>query len=353
MAQEQNASPPELTAAQKAALKKLSKVMPDAKLFEPRSGGTYYGPVVATDKNFVLQQVGDNNVIAHPKNGLAVEPGSKAAVGQVVNVTHAKSPGLEAANASLEAADPSRWQERMARTPASDEHTLAARAALGDKFGVFNAPSAEKGLSPTYEGVIAAVTDEQVIQRINSRTAIVHHVGADLAKQFGAGQEAVVRYDNGQIKEVTPVERAKNQEQARTSRVRDDQGRDPTDADRAASWSLAKNIVAKAHGSDIKIYAADRLGDGEGKFRGQIVALTDHHVVQRVGTANKFVAHSREGLQGDLRVGRFTQINYSEGRGQVHQVQRAQGRAPAQEQERSGPSPRTPDRPRQGQGMSR
>jgi hypothetical protein len=352
MAQEQTATP-ELTAEQKAALKKLSKVMPDAKLYEPRAGGNYYGPIVATDKNYVLQQVGENNVIAHSKSTLAIQSGFKPTVGQVVNVAHPKSAEVGVSNASLEAADPSRWQERVARTPASDEHTLAARAALGEKFSVFNAPAADKGLSPTYEGVIAAVTDEQLIQRINSRTAIVHHVGADIAKQFGEGQEAVVRYDNGQLKEVVPVERAKTQEQARPARVRDDQGRSATDADRAASWALAKNIVAKAHGSDIKMYAAERVGNGEGKFRGQIVALTDHHAVQRVGTANTFIAHSRDGLQGDLQVGRFKQINYAEGRGVVHQVQRAQGRAPAQDQERGAQAQRAPDRARQGQGMSR
>lgn len=349
----------QMSAEQKAVLKKLSKLMPEAKLFEPRAGGNYYGPIIANDKNFVVQQVGDNTVVAHPKAQLALPSDMKLKVGQVVSVAHAKANTVEqgAPSASLESSDPSRWQERAARTPASAEHTAIAREALGDKFTVSNAPPHDKGLSPTYEGVFAAVTDDHLIQRINSRTAIVHNVGPDVAKQFAAGQEAVVRYDNGRFKDAQAVERSKEQERPRPTRERNaDQLRSPDDKARAASWALAKNLVAKSYGSDIKVYSAQRLDGVAGKFRGPIVAMTDHHVVQRVGTSNKFVSHSREDLQGELQTGRFTQINYDHGKAQAQRIQRSQerpqGHAHGQAQGRSNPPPRAPER-QPSQGMSR
>lgn len=359
MADEKSAQT-EMTAEQKAILKKLLKVMPNAKLFEPRAGGNYYGPVVTTDKNFVVQQVGDGNVVAHPKNSLALPEGMKLKAGQVVSVEHAKEVAPGVAPATLEAADPTRWQERVARTPASEEHTAAARAVLGEKVAVYNAPAKDKGLSPSYEGVIAATTEDHLIQRINSRTAIVHNVGPEVAKQYGAGQEAVVRYDNGQFKEAQAVERQKVQERSRPARERTSEARSPDDAARAASWVLAKNIAAKSYGSDIKLYSAARVDAEAGKFRGPIVAMTDHHVVQRVGQGNSFVAHAREDLKGDLQTGRFTQINYDHGKAQAQIIERGQNRGQGQNREQGQAQERPVKRPplaqnreRQSQGMSR
>lgn len=345
---------PEMTAAQKAMLKKLTKVMPEAKLFEPRAGGSYYGPIVASDKNFVMQQVGDNTVVAHPKGDLSLPADMKLKVGQVINVAHSKAnevtPGVP--TATLEMADPSRWQERAARTPASIEHAALAKNALGDRVGVFNAPSADKGLSPSYEGVIAVVTDEHIIQRINSRAAIVHHVGADVARDFGAGQEAVIRYDNGRFKDAQAVERSTEQAPDRAQRGRTDPDRTPDDKARAASWVLAKNLVKKSHGEDLKLYSAKRVDAEAGRFRGPIVAMTDHHVIQRVGTSNTFVAHSRDDLQGELQTGRFAQINYAQGKAQSQLIERNQDRKRGQGRAEHEPRHRSADRGRPAQGMS-
>lgn len=454
MANEKDAQT-EMSKEQKAILKKLLKLMPDAKMFEPRPGGTYYGPVVATDKNFVAQQVGDGTVVAHPKSALALPDGMKLKAGQVVSVEHAKDVSQGVAPATLQAADPSRWQERVARTPASAEHSAAAREVLGEKVGVYNAPAPDKGLSPSYQGVVAAVTEDgHLIQRINSRTAIVHNVGPDVAKQFGPGQEAVIRYDNGQFKEAQAVERPKAVDVAREAAIgkgiaeklgltieenpsrinpnifpadhkfgtigqegwgyahsgksmkdmhadigrvaleamsrkelgpsgeisaenmakvrevvadvdqrksRTREARSPDDAARAASWVLAKNITTKSYGTDVKLYSASRVDSEAGKFRGPIVAMTDHHVVQRVGQGKSFVVHAREDLSGQLQTGRFTQINYDHGKAHAQAIERGQQRGQDQAREQGkaqeqGVRPAlAPNRERQrpGQGLSR
>ncbi|MEI2263594.1 hypothetical protein OHC51_21795 [Stenotrophomonas indicatrix] len=349
---------PEPTAAQKAIAKKLSTLMPGAKLFEPRAGGSYYGPVVGSDRNFILQQVGEGTVIAHPKSQLALEKGAKF-TGQIVTIAHPRDQviGAEQHRATVEPADPSRWQERQARTPANQEHVDIARAALGQKFSVYNAASADRGLSPNYTGVIAATTDEHLIQRINSQTAIVHHVGSDVAKQFGAGQEASIQYDNGLFKSASAIERTSGQEQGRATRSRSaEPARTPDDKAKAASWALAKNITAKMHGPESKFYSARRLDAEKGKFRGAIVAVTDHHVIQRIGDSNKFVSHSREDVRGELQVGTFAQINYRDGQAQSVRVQRGQDRQqpPSQERERRNQLPAPdPRRASPAQGMSR
>ncbi|MCD0253098.1 hypothetical protein JWH16_04415 [Xanthomonas campestris pv. campestris] len=346
-----------LDAAQKAVLKKVKTMAPDAKLFEAKPDGKYYGPVLYADKKHVVQQVGADTYVTHPRSQLGqlpIEGGETARSlsklgGTVVAVNY------QGNKAEIAPADSDRWHERQLRTPASAEHAAIATKALGDRFSAYEPPGAEWGLSPKYDGVIVGVTDDHLIQRINSRTAMVHNVGPEVAKQFVAGQEATVRYDNGRFKDAQTIERPKEQERQQPTRERaQSQVRDPDDAARAASWKLAKNLVTNAHGSDIKLYAASRLDADSGKYRGPIVAMTDHHVIQRVGNANKFVAHSRDALQGDLQTGRFTQINYTQGKAQVHPVQRSQDRQAGQEQGRPAPQPpRSPERARPSQGMSR
>jgi hypothetical protein len=432
---------PEPNAAQKAIAKiakKLSTLMPGAKLFEPRAKGSYYGPVVGSDQNFVLQQVGEGTVIAHPKSQLALEKGAEF-TGQIVTIAHSRDQaiGAEQQKAIVEPADPSRWQEREARTPANQEHVDIARAALGPKFSVYNAASADRGLSPTYTGVIAATTDEHLIQRINSRTAIAHHAGSAVAKQFGVGQEVSIQYVNGQFKSAKAIERPSGQEQGRTTRSRgseparatvserqgkpdfsgpggrfigiapDDfwpksmRGMDLTGltrsqidivsvmaanefgevalatgdenlADaaqkrfetqeierlrvRAYDLGMAENITTKLHGPESKFYSARDVDAEKGKFRGAIVAVTDHHVIQRIGDSNKFVSHSREDVRGELQVGTFVQINYRDGQALSVRGQRGQDRQQPQSHERERrnqlPAP-DPRRTSPAQGMSR
>lgn len=354
-----NATPPQMTAEQKAVLKKVLTRAPDAQLFESKSDGKYYGPVLYADKKNVVQQVGQNTYVVHPRQQLGelpTDPGDGSVTrqlqklsGTVVSVNYAGKGG------AVEVADSDRWHERQNRIPASPEHSAIAKEALGDRFDAYYPPAADRGYSTKYEGVVVGVTDDSLIQRINSRTAIVHTVGPEVAKQFGAGQEAVVRYDNGRLKEAQIIERPKGQEKERPTRERAaDRSRGSDDQARAASWVLAKNLTAKIHGDDIKLYSAERLGKDAGKFRGPIVAMTDHHVIQRVGTSNTFVAHVRENVQGELQTGRFTQINYDQGKAQAHRIERSQDRPQGQAQERGTSSAlRTPDRGRPSQGMSR
>lgn len=341
------------TPEQKAMMKKVAELMPNAQVFAPREGGTYYGPILYAGKNYVAQQVGEGTVVAHPRAQVqAVDSMGQQAYrlgpksrGDVVSVAWTKENG-----AYIEAADPERWKERAARVPASPEHSAAAREALGEKFGVYYPPAPEAGLSPRYDGVVAGVTDTALIQRINSRTAIVHEVGADVARQYGAGQEVSVSYDNGKLMQVSAIERPKSQERDAQQRSRGQEGpaRDPADdAARAKSWAMARNLVKNSGVSEPKIYAAERVDAKAGQFRGTIVAVTDHHVVQRVGT-NSYIAHDRHKLEGDrVRAGQPAQINYDNGKAHVAAAER---RRSTQEQERPAPARPAPNR---SQGMSR
>lgn len=345
------------TPEQKAMMKKVAELLPNAQVFAPREGGNYYGPILYAGKNYVAQQVGEGSVVAHPRDKLqavqkegqeAYRLGTKSR-GDVVAVAWREG------NAHIEAADPARWQERASRVPASPEHAAAAREALGEKFGVYYPPKVEAGLSPKYDGVVAGVTETALIQRINSRTAIVHEVGADVARQYGAGQEVSISYDNGKLSQISAIERPQAQEKTqeraakpeRASRGQEGAARDPDDAARAKSWVLAKNLVKNSIDGTPKIYSAERVDAKAGQFRGTIVAVTDHHVVQRVGKET-FIAHDKHKLEGDrVRTGQLSQINYDNGRAQVAAAER---RRPAQEQQRPAPERPAPNR---SQGMSR
>lgn len=358
---QQNEQQPALSAEQKAILKKVAKLMPEAKVFEPREEGNYYGPIVYADKKHVVQQVGDNTVVAHPRQDMRQTADfsndlDDARVGftqgEVVTVAWGHLEGLGKAAPTIEPADPERWKERAGRIPASPEHTALAREALGEKFGVYNPPSMESGLSPRYEGVVAAVTDTHLIQRINSRTAIVHDVGPEVAKQYAAGQELSVSYDNGKLKAVDAIERPKSQERVakrQNDRAADSRSRDPEDAARAKSWAIARAIVNQTHGTEDKkvaMYSARRLDAETGKYQGPIVAVTDHHVVQRVGKNNKFVAHTREDLSGvEPRPGQQVLVAYDNGRARIRETR-------PKEHTQQRPAPERPA-PSRNQGMSR
>lgn len=351
MATEKTNEAVEVTQQEKAMLKKVAELMPGAKVFAPRPGGSYYGPVVFAGKNYIAQQVGENSVVAHPRwadgRRTVLQEVSGGRKGDVVSIAWDKSGDW----AGLTMADPERWKEREAREPASPEHTAAARQALGEKFGVYYPPAADKGLSPRYDGVVAGVTETALIQRVNSRTAIVHEVGAEVAKQYGTGQEVSVSYDNGKLAQVAEIERPKAPERSegqQPGQAQEQSARSPNEAERKRSWAIARNLVNKSIGEQAKIYAADRVNDKDGKFRGPIVAVTDHHAIQRVGKGNSFIAHNRQSLEGErLQTGRFMQINYDNGKAQVQAVER---RRPAQEQEQAAPQRPAPSR---SQGMSR
>lgn len=348
-------NPTSITPDQAAVAKKVAKAMPDARIFEPKDKGNYYGPVVFADKKHVAQQVGEQTVVVHSRADMKLSgEGDKAPSfkkGEVVSVQWAHAEDVGRSVPTIEAADPERWKERAARTPASEQHTKLARDVLGERFGVYNAPSAEAALSPRYEGVIAATTDSHLIQRVNSRTAIVHAVGPELAQQYAAGQEVAVSYDNGKVREVAEVQRTREQKVERPTPARE-QGptRDDDDKAKARSFVLARNLVRQSHGPDAKLYNASRVDDQAGKFRGPLVSVTDHHAVQRVGNDGKFIVHDRASLEGEVRTGRFVQIDYDKGRAQVKEAQ-------TRRQQREQTQSRAPARPAEdrsrGQGLSR
>jgi len=330
-----------LTAEQKRLIAKVQSMLPEAKLFEPKADGKYYGSVLFADKSHLVQQVGDNTVVVHDRKHLGELPldqdkGARALAklnGAVIDVNYK---GLDGAVAH---ANQERWLERTARTPAVEPFASIAKAHLGQGVSVYDPPGAAAKLSPAYEGVVVASTENHLIQRINSRTAYVHNVGAELAKQFGAGQHVAITYENGALKRVEAIEKERTRGREAPERDTPKRSLDP-EAARKNSFHFARNIIKGTYGADVKFYDPAKLGQ-DPSFKGTLVAVTDHHVMQRIAS-NKFVAHQRENLDGEIHRGKFTQVAYTNGRGLVTEHDVRRDRAPA------------PERPRsQGQGMSR
>jgi len=338
----------EMTTEQTAMLAKLAKVMPDAKVFEPKPDGKYYGEAVVLTKDFLVQQVGDNTVVAHPRKQMSEWPfdtasarASQKFLGTVLDVNY---DGTKATPAIGEA---DRWLERKSRQPANEINTAVARSHLGPKVGVYDVPPAQLRLSTRYEGVVVAVNGDSVIQRINSRTAIVHNVGAEEAKKLGAGQQIAVQYKDGALSKVAEIEHAQSIEQIKArNRAEPQQGHadgkslDP-EAARKNSFFFARGIVRNGYGQDAKIYDAAKV-DPEGKVRGAVVAVADHHVMQRVG-AKSFIAHDRSALDGEIKRGALVEVMYENNRGLVTEQPRRRDRQQGQEQAA----------PRRSQGVER
>ena len=348
-----NEPTPAVSAEQKSMMKKLQDVMPGAKVHEPKENGNYYGAVLFANKHFVVQQVGDNTAVAHPRKEMGELPldptlsNTKALTKLAGTVVDVKYDGK---TSTVAPADPERWNERMARTPASEQHTELARAHLGPNVGVFNPPSADKGLSPRYEGVVVAVNDTHLVQRINSRTAIVHAVDADTAKAIGVGQQVGIEYDNGSLKKVEEIARQQSQAKAQDKGSReaeaDRSGKPASEAERRNSFHFGRKIVLGIYGEESKIYDAIKVDGEKGKFGGPIVAVTDHHAIQRVGKA-AFISHEKSLVQGEIKRGKSVDIQYQNGRATVAPRQLAQQQA--QQRQHSRPEPARS----QSQGMSR
>lgn len=321
-----------IPAEQKRAIAKVMKQLPDARTHQPRDDGQYYGPVVFTDKHFLAQQVGEKTVVLHPLNRMGELP--DLSKGTVVDVVYTGK------DSTLSPSDPERWSERVARTPASEQHTTLAREQLGPNVGVYNAPSLEAGLSPRYEGVVVHSDGNALIQRINSRTAIVHDIRDSNAavKELGTGEAARLTYNNGQLVGGERMERARSQEAQRQVAERAPANRDPADADRAKSFNIARNIVRHNYGKETKIFSAERVNAKDGAYVGTIVAVTDHHVMQRVGKSN-FISHNRSDLEGEIGVGKFVNATYDKGRAQVVQAERRADRQRDPQQQRQAPNP--------------
>jgi len=312
----------ETNVAEQRMLQKVQTLMPDARVHNPAEAGKYYGEVLFASKDYVVQQVGPQSVVAHPRGQLGdlpldnAKPGVRALEkfgGAVVDVNYDNGKG------TVGLADPERWHERKSREPATEQQTTLARSYLGEQVGVYKPPMPALGISARYEGVVVNASATHAIQRINGRTAIVHDLGdhgKDLATLLEKGQKAAFVYDKGTLKGIEPIERERGRErdsQGKSATQQHEQNREgreksPEDLKRE-SFFIARNTVRHNYGSDIKIYDAAKVGN-DPKFEGRIVAQSSQHVIQRVA-AKSFIAHERSALDADLKVGKFVEIAYA------------------------------------------
>lgn len=339
-----------LTPAERSALQKLAKVFPNAKLFEPKENGKYYGEAVLVTKDHLFQQVGELTVVKHARSAMQswdFDTNTPKAAdkfrGTVLNVAY------EGNKSQVSIADPDRWLERTARTPANEVNTAIARSLLGKDVGVYDAPPRELRLNSQYEGVVLAVNNTSLIQRINSRTAIVHEVSADDARKFGSGQQVAVEYKDGAAPSVAEIDRTQSKARERSNEPSQgqstDRNVDPETAKRN-SFFLARNVVRNGYGSDVKIYDATKVSP-EGQFKGTVVAVTDHHVMQRVASKS-FIAHERTNLDNEVKRGTLVELTYKDGRATAVEMERRRDRQ--QSQERAAPQRSAPQ---QSKGMDR
>jgi hypothetical protein len=322
--------------------KQVGKDLPGVAFFEPKADGKYYGEIVHVDKNVLAQQVGEKAVVAHPRDRLGDLPldpnltnaqALKALKGQVVDVVYAGEWG------EVTPASPEKWLERKGRTLADSGAVDIAQASLGNKVGVYNPPDQTWGLSTKYEGVVVAVSENTMIQRINSRTAIVHAVSNALSQELNIGDTVAVSYDKGSLKAIEAIEKAQTRGREalgkNASRPAVDSG--DLDTQRRNSFFLARNVVRSRYGEETKIYDALKV-DENGKYVGTIVVKTNHHVLQRIGN-NKFIAHDRSLIAGEVKRGDFLEMQYKDGKATAVARERRQDRP----QERPA-STRSPER---------
>lgn len=342
-----------LSVADAKALKKLpqmQELIAAGKLYEPKENGKYYGPVLLATKDSLFQQVGESTFVKHSRAAMASWPfetdtprSAEKFRGTVLDVNY------DGAKATPAIGNPERWMEREARTPATELVAAIAKSHLGQNVGVYNAPSELMGMSTRYEGVVVAVHQNSVIQRINSRTAIVHEVSPEVAQKLGAGQQVAVQYEKGVISQVSEIDRT--QSKARGRADESDNGKsagrnvDPETAKRN-SFFFARNIVRDGYGTDVKIYDAMKVSP-EGQFKGTVVAVTDHHVMQRVG-AKSFIAHERSNLDNEVKRGALVELTYKDGRANAVEMERRRDRQ--QSQERAAPQRSAPQH---SKGMDR
>jgi hypothetical protein len=364
---EQSVTPGEGTqtsAAEQRLLKKVQKMLPDARVHSPTETGKYYGEVLFADKQYVVQQVGPQSVVAHSRGQLGDLPIDKDIPanramdkfgGSVVDINY------DAGKGAVALGDPDRWIERKARMPATPELAQVARQYLGENVGVYTPPPSPLGLSTRYEGVTvqtvtsASDNSSHAIQRINGRTAIVHNLG-DLTKQpameqmaatLESGKKVAFVYDKGVLASIEPIERERSRDRTEgkaTSQQRDQksEGREKTPEElKRESFFTARSTVLRAYGNDVKIYDAMKVGK-DPNFEGRIVAVSKDHVIQRVA-AKSFIAHERSALDAELKPGKFVQIAYAGEKAKTaeKEVRRDRQNEPSRE------------RPQRSQGMSR
>jgi cell filamentation protein len=83
------------------------------------------------------------------------------------------------------------------------------------------------------------------------------------------------------------------------------------DAERAHSLETLMKNCRELYGQNIKIVNPTSQELSQSKFIGSVIAVTDNHVVQRVG-ANKFICHDKGKLVGILQKDKTVQIHYQQ-----------------------------------------
>jgi hypothetical protein len=178
-----------------------------------------------------------------------------------------------------------------------------------------------------YDGVIIAETGSHIIQKLNDRTAIVHEK-TNLQHDVEVGTNMSIVYDHGKV---YVEELSSDHERLQERRHLEPTSEGPKDSvdlerEKRDSFLFARNIVLQQLGKDTKVYDASKVDPEKGKFTGTIVAITDHHVMQRVG-ANTVISHDKADLSGQFHKGAFLQIQYQAGRGLISPMERQQRRS--------------------------
>ena len=177
-----------------------------------------------------------------------------------------------------------------------------------------------------YDGIIIAETGSHIIQKLSDRTAIVHEK-SNLQHDVEVGDAVSIVYDEGKVfVEELSADHEKLHDRRHHEPTSQESKRD-TDIEREKrdSFLFARNIVLKQFGEDIKVYDASKVDPEKGKFTGTIVAITDHHVMQRIG-ANTVISHDKADISGSFFKGAFVQIQYESGRGLISKMERQQSR---------------------------
>lgn len=177
-----------------------------------------------------------------------------------------------------------------------------------------------------YDGIIIAETGSHIIQKLNDRTAIAHEK-SNLQRDVEVGDAVSIVYDEGKV---FVEELSADHEKLHNRRHNEPTSQEPKketdiELEKRDSFLFARNIVRKKLGEDIKIYDASKVDPEKGRFTGTIVAITDHHVMQRIG-ANTIISHDKADISGSFFKGAFVQIQYESGHGLISKMEKQQSR---------------------------
>jgi antirestriction protein ArdC len=178
-----------------------------------------------------------------------------------------------------------------------------------------------------YDGPVIAETGSHVIQKLSDDTAIVHEK-TNLQRDVEVGDDVSIVYENGKAHvEDSALGHDKSQDRKEHERNSQELQDAPgskggyQERDNRASFFSARNMVLQQLGKDTKVYDAARVDVEKGKFTGTVIAISDHHVMQRIG-ANTVISHEKSDLAGVLSQGAFVQIQYQNGIGSISPMEK-------------------------------